>query len=627
MPRLDATGFLLTIAGHDPTGGAGLTTDLAAWQAIGWKGASVCTALTVQNAQGVQQVLSTPAVVVRAALGALCVEADPVAVKVGMLGDAAVAAEVAAFCADYDAGPVVWDPVLAASAGGVPLLAAGAAVLCEMAEAATVITPNRVEAAALLGLPAWTDAGPIPAAWLEALRAAWLRGGRTQAVVLKGGHAQGPVSVDWLISRDSAQAFVVPRLAHGAHGTGCLFAASLAAMLPWGWSAVDAVVEAQWRTHAGIAQAWQLAGGRAMVNANAVLDSRSFPSRPLWPGDVPVAAVTSVASVAGPAPDRVTSPPPNPAETAGAGIAASAVAVTGHASGAARAAPPGMPRGAQDLAAGWHEPAPGAVARFPSQAASAPSMPPSRPTLPKAAPAAPAQAAANAAGASLTLPDGLEVEPVAFAALIAPPGFYPVVPDADWALRLLDWGVRTLQLRIKNLRGAPLAAAIARVSQAAAQAGAQLFINDHWREAIDAGAFGVHLGQEDLHGADVTALRAAGMRLGVSTHAPGELARAHALRPSYIALGPVYPTTLKVMPYQPLGLERLRDWAARCKPCYPTVAIGGISLQRAAAVLGCGVDGFAVVSAVTQAADPQTATREGLRLATQALQCRADFSA
>jgi hydroxymethylpyrimidine kinase/phosphomethylpyrimidine kinase/thiamine-phosphate diphosphorylase len=216
-------------------------------------------------------------------------------------------------------------------------------------------------------------------------------------------------------------------------------------------------------------------------------------------------------------------------------------------------------------------------------------------------------------------------EPAAFAPLITAPGFYPVVPDADWALRLLDWGVRTLQLRIKDLHGAELAAAIARVSKAAAQAGAQLFINDHWREAIDAGAYGVHLGQEDLQDADLAALRAAGLRLGVSTHTPGELARAHALRPSYIALGPVYATTLKVMPYQPLGLLRLRDWAARCKPRYSTVAIGGISLQRAAGVMACGVDGFAVVSAVTQAADPQAAAREGLRLAAQALHCRAEF--
>ncbi|MDE1953321.1 MAG: thiamine phosphate synthase [Betaproteobacteria bacterium] len=370
-------------------------------------------------------------------------------------------------------------------------------------------------------------------------------------------------------------------------------------MLPWGWSVVDAVVEAQWRTHAGIAQAWQLAGGRAMVNANAVLDSRSFPSRPLWPGDVPDVPIAAVAD-----------PESDPVATPRSSLAASAVAGMAASGGATHAAPPGMQRGARGLAAGWHEPLPGLVARPPSQAASAP-----------------AQAAAGLADVRQAVGAGLEAEPVAFAALSAPAGFYPVVPDADWALRLLDWGVRTLQLRIKNLRGAQLAAAIARVSKAAAQAGAQLFINDHWREAIDAGAFGVHLGQEDLHGADFTALRAAGMRLGVSTHAPGELARAHALRPSYIALGPVYPTTLKVMPYQPLGLERLRDWTARCKPRYPTVAIGGISLQRAAAVLGCGVDGVAVVSAVTQAADPQAATREGLRLATQALQCRADFSA
>ncbi|OIQ83626.1 thiamine-phosphate synthase [mine drainage metagenome] len=506
-PSPTSAPLLLTLAGHDPTGGAGLTTDLAAWQAMGCKGASMCTALTVQNAQGVRQVVPTAVPVLRAALAAFTAEAQPVAVKVGMLGDADVAAEVASFCAAFTDGPVVWDPVLAASAGGVPLLQAGAGALAAMARAATVITPNRVEAAQLLGLPAWSDGGAMPQDWLAAMRAQWLGQGRIQAVVLKGGHAQGAHSVDWLVTRDGAQAFAVPRLAHGAHGTGCLYGAVLAAMLAQGWSVADAVVEAQWRTHAGIAQAWRAEPeARPLVNPAATLNSGSFPQR-LAPGSLP------------------------------------------------------------------------------------------------------------------------QAEAPAFAPLTAPPGFYPILPDADWALRVLDWGARTLQLRIKDLQGAALRADIARVAEAARQAGAQLFVNDHWREALDAGAYGVHLGQEDLLLADLAALRAAGMRLGVSTHTPGEMARAHALGPSYIALGPVYPTTLKVMPYRPLGLPRLADWAARCSPRYPTVAIGGISLERAPGVMAAGADGYAVVSAVTQAADPQAAVRRGLAIAQQALDCRAAAAA
>jgi hydroxymethylpyrimidine kinase/phosphomethylpyrimidine kinase/thiamine-phosphate diphosphorylase len=138
---------------------------------------------------------------------------------------------------------------------------------------------------------------------------------------------------------------------------------------------------------------------------------------------------------------------------------------------------------------------------------------------------------------------------------------------------------------------------------------AQLFINDHWRDALELGAYGVHLGQEDLDTADLAALRTAGLRLGVSSHTPLEMSRAHAVQPSYVALGPVYPTTLKAMRYQPLGLEKLRAWTQRYQPRYPVVAIGGISLERAPAVLACGVDSIAVVSAVTQATQPRDAVQ------------------
>jgi hydroxymethylpyrimidine kinase/phosphomethylpyrimidine kinase/thiamine-phosphate diphosphorylase len=123
----------------------------------------------------------------------------------------------------------------------------------------------------------------------------------------------------------------------------------------------------------------------------------------------------------------------------------------------------------------------------------------------------------------------------------------------------------------------------------------------------------VHLGQEDIEQADTEALRQAGLRLGVSSHTPLEMSRAHALRPSYVALGPVYPTTLKAMRYASLGLPRLRAWARRLQPHYPVVAIGGISLERARAVWACGVDSVAVVSAITQAVDPCAAAGQFLR--------------
>lgn len=207
-----------------------------------------------------------------------------------------------------------------------------------------------------------------------------------------------------------------------------------------------------------------------------------------------------------------------------------------------------------------------------------------------------------------------------FAPLIGPIGFYPVVATAEWVERLLSWGVRTVQLRFKA--AGHTAFEIEREVNAAVAAGrrvsgAQVFINDHWQLALAAKAYGVHLGQEDLDIADIAALRSAGVRLGLSTHTPAELARAHAVLPSYLAIGPIYPTTLKVMPYEPVGLERLKLWAPQAAP-YPVVAIGGISLERLPGVLACGVDGVAVVSAVTLAADPEQAVLTGLKLASKA---------
>jgi thiamine-phosphate pyrophosphorylase/hydroxymethylpyrimidine kinase/phosphomethylpyrimidine kinase/thiamine-phosphate diphosphorylase len=187
-----------------------------------------------------------------------------------------------------------------------------------------------------------------------------------------------------------------------------------------------------------------------------------------------------------------------------------------------------------------------------------------------------------------------------FAPLAHPIGFYPVVPTAEWVERLLGWGVRTIQLRIKAADHTPadiLAQVKAAIDAGKAVPDAQVFINDHWQQALAAGAYGVHLGQEDLDTADIEALRNAGIRLGLSTHTPAELARAKAVQPSYLAIGPIYPTTLKVMPYEPVGLVQLAAWAQLAKP-YPVVAIGGISLERLPGVLTCGVDGVAVVSAV-----------------------------
>lgn len=193
-------------------------------------------------------------------------------------------------------------------------------------------------------------------------------------------------------------------------------------------------------------------------------------------------------------------------------------------------------------------------------------------------------------------------------------GLYPVVDSVAWIERLLNAGVKTLQLRIKDKQDDEVEADITAAIALGHRYQARLFINDYWRLAIKHQAYGVHLGQEDLETTDLNAIRHAGLRLGVSTHDDMEIDVGLAARPSYIALGHVFPTQTKQMPSAPQGVDQLARHIARLAD-YPTVAIGGISLARAPAVLATGVGSIAVVSAITQADDWQAATAQLLQLA------------
>ncbi|WP_457329707.1 bifunctional hydroxymethylpyrimidine kinase/phosphomethylpyrimidine kinase [Rhizobacter sp. P5_C2] len=457
---------LLTIAGHDPVHGAGITADLATWHAMGLPGSSVVTALTVQDSHGLSALQPAPATLVRDALQALLRDGEPAAIKLGMLGSLEVLREVHEFVAARRC-PVVLDPVLGASNGRSSHDAdehAWIEAVRALAREVDVITPNLQEAQRLGTLD-----GPA-------------------ALVLKGGHADGDRSIDEVIEGARRAWLSTPRVAGSAHGSGCVFSAALAGALAQGWGVFDAACVAKLHVTAGLAQARDVGPGRPNMNAAAVADSAHLPAF-RWADDV--------------------------------------------------------------VAPAWP-----------------------------------------------------------FAPVSGPLGFYAVLPDADWIARALAMGVRTLQLRLKagSLPPAELHAQLRAAVRATREVpGAQLFINDHWREALELGAYGVHLGQEDIATADLGAIQSAGLRLGVSSHTPLEMCRAHALRPSYIAIGPVYPTTLKAMAYEPVGLQRLALWASWLKPAYPVVAIGGISQERAPQVMATGVDSIAVVSALTQAADPQAA--------------------
>ena len=187
-------------------------------------------------------------------------------------------------------------------------------------------------------------------------------------------------------------------------------------------------------------------------------------------------------------------------------------------------------------------------------------------------------------------------------------GLYPVLDTIEWLERMLKMGVRTLQLRIKDQPSDQVEDLIIEAVALGRTYNARLFINDYWRLAIKHQAYGVHLGQEDMQIADLPAIASAGLRLGLSTHGYYELLRAQALKPSYIALGHIFPTQTKDMPSAPQGLERLARYAHLLSDT-PTVAIGGIDIERAPAVWNTGVGGIAVVTAITLADDPQAVVK------------------
>lgn len=194
-----------------------------------------------------------------------------------------------------------------------------------------------------------------------------------------------------------------------------------------------------------------------------------------------------------------------------------------------------------------------------------------------------------------------------------PDPFYPVVDTVAWVERLARLGVGMVQIRAKELDDAAALALVRDALAAVAGTSTRLVVNDYWRAAIEAGAEHLHLGQEDLAEADLAAIRKAGLTLGISTHDEAELETALAANPTYIALGPIYPTTLKAMRFGPQGLARIGDWKAKLGHI-PLVAIGGITLERAPGVFAAGADTIAVVSDVTQNADPDGRVRDWLAL-------------
>ena len=482
-----APAIVWTVAGSDSSSGAGLQADLLAFHAFGVHGCSAVAAITAQNSVAVERIEAVAPDLLDAQLAALAADLPPAAIKTGMLGSAAnlkvLVAWIDRLRARNPSLAVVVDPVLRSSTGAV---FADEALLegyrRELLPRATLATPNRAEAATLLGLPALRNREHVARA------AAALRAAGCGAVAITGGDSRGEKSEDYAATSYASGWLSLPRVpTPHHHGTGCVFASTAAAALASGFVAIDALVLAKMATTHALRRA----------------------------------------------------------QPAGAG------------------AGPVRPHAGFALHAG------------------------------------------NLPGFS----DGGQTGTPAFAALADPAlGLYAIVDSAAWVRRVLDAGVRTVQLRIKDPLQPSLRAQV-RDSVAAARAvGAQLFINDHWRVAIDESAYGVHLGQQDLETADLSAISAAGLRLGVSTHSYWEVCRAWALRPSYIACGPIHPTRAKAMPWIPQGEANLAYWCALLPT--PVVAIAGMDAGRARQAMLCGAAGVAVISGITAAPSPEAAIAE-----------------
>ena len=187
--------------------------------------------------------------------------------------------------------------------------------------------------------------------------------------------------------------------------------------------------------------------------------------------------------------------------------------------------------------------------------------------------------------------------------------FYPIVPDLTWLQRIVPLGVRTVQLRLKDANHEEILRQVRGALEVCIPHRCQLIVNDHWREALLAGADYVHLGQEDLATADISTLKARDMRVGISTHDEAELKTALAVEPDYIALGPIWETKLKAMVWAPQGVDKITHWRNRIG-ALPLVAIGGITPERAPGVIAAGADCAAVITDFITDANPERRVTE-----------------
>lgn len=477
-----------SIAGSDPSGGAGIQADLKTFQGFGVFGCAALTSVIAQNTVGVRCVESVPAPLLAAQLEALADDVPPQAIKIGLVPSREAAQVISGFVRRLQV-PVVYDPVTVAGSGHA--LAdphTEPAIREQLIAASTIITPNLSEAERLTGHAVRTFEDMLAAA--QALRAQG-----AQYVLFKGGHLWSETAAfDLWLDGIRPVWLWSPRIPDvNFHGTGCTLSSALAAALAQGLMPQDAAIVAKAYVNQGMRKALRIGHGRMPLHHG------------VWPSfseDLPLVVTDPI---------RFSRPAP-----------------------------------------------------FPDCGA----------------------------------------EPL---------GFYLIVDRASEIRRFAEAGVRTIQLRAKDLSGDRLNQEVAEAVRIGREFGLRLFINDAWQAALQNQAYGVHLGQDDLVTADIEVLRKSGIRLGVSAHSFTELAVATAIAPSYVGIGTIFATKTKAMKLPPLGLERLRRLVS-LSPA-PAVAIGGITLERAEEVFETGVSGVAVISDVRDAPDPVQRARDWLAAA------------
>ncbi|MEP1448469.1 MAG: thiamine phosphate synthase [Paraglaciecola sp.] len=486
-----------TVAGSDSSGGAGIQADIKTAHDFSVHTATVITAVTAQNSQGVDHLEVVSEQSFTQQLASLLEDIPPAVIKIGLLASVtqvnALANLILSFTdntsATHSCPFIVLDPVQVASTGeemaGQEVTKAIRNTLLPVVD---LLTPNLVELASLSN-NACADIDAQKAA-AENLMSRGCKG-----VLIKGGHASGEYSIDRYYGAEHTFSMSSKRQStEHTHGTGCTLSSAISAAIAKGYLLNDALVLAKAYINQGIRLAY-----------------------PLGRGTGPLA----------------------------------------H--------------------AGW----PQHITDFPYVGTVSKSIPTQQ--------------------LAAFLPCNKQWL-----------GLYPVVPNVKWLTRLLQAGVKTIQLRIKDPAATDLETQISEAIALGRCYKAQVFINDYWQLAIKHQAYGVHLGQEDLLLADLQSVKTAGLRLGISTHGYHELLIAKQLKPSYIALGHIFPTQTKEMPSNPQGLDNLKRYVGLCEDI-PTVAIGGISEQRVAAVQQTSVDGIAMVSAILQAPNWQSVTHTLLK--------------